>query len=84
MTLLLLVSGHNNADCGVGFQYPHPNLPNPSQGPTHYWPRYDSFLLPTISHFVMTLPQAGKQDNLRFQDIFKIQLMALAFIMNLK
>lgn len=32
----------------------------------------------------MTLPQAGKQDNLRFQDIFKIQLMALAFIMNLK
>ena len=30
-----LISQHNAADCGVGFQKPHPNVANPSQGPTH-------------------------------------------------
>lgn len=35
----------------------------------------DSSLISTTSHFLMMFPKVGKQDNLRFQEIFKIQPM---------
>lgn len=34
-TLPFLIPQHNNADCGVGFPKPQPNVANPSQSPTY-------------------------------------------------
>lgn len=44
----------------------------------------DSFLISTTSHFLMTFLQAGKRDNLRFQEIFKMQLMAFGLYCEVK